>query len=144
MQVSIACARRYPNAPDVMWRVFAHPDISCTLDHRVTLVSSLGSPGSVGSSYELALKVGAKRAQQHVEVVESNEPTLLRATTFMKGKAVADQVAELTSDQGGTHVTWTVTQNVPALLALVARRQVRKELPRWLDAADSAARLAGK
>lgn len=143
MQVSIACERHYPHAPDVMWRVFAHPDISSTLDHRVALVSSVGAPGSVGSSYELAIKVGARKAQQHVEVVDSSEPSRLRATTFMKGKAVADQLAELTSDQGGTRVTWTVTQKVPAALAFLVRRQVRRELPRWLDAAGSAAKSAG-
>ena len=83
MKVSITRHRLYPHDPDVMWQVFARPEVSSTLDDRVTLASSQGLPGSIGSSYELLLKIKSRAVGQRVEVVESDQPRLLRTTTYM-------------------------------------------------------------
>lgn len=125
-----------------MWRVFAEPELSTTLDDRVALVATQGHPGVVGSTYELAVKFGPVVIPQMITVRESVTNERLEAVTEVEGKVVAVQLAEFVASENGTELTWTVTMQAPKLMASATKKKSSRELEAWLEAADAvAARL---
>jgi hypothetical protein len=137
--VEVERVHEYDGAADRLWDVFTDPVRAASIDRRVTLVSSSGPPGDVGSSYEIDARSGLLRMRQHIEVLEAERPTFLKAATMMNGRVVAIQTTLIKPRSSGCQVTWTVTMESPRLVAGIARRKAERELPRWLEAAAVAA-----
>lgn len=139
--VEVVRVHEYIGAPDRLWDVFTDPVKAASIDRRVTLVSSSGPPGAMGSSYEIDARSGLLRMRQRVEVMEAERPTYLKAATTMNGRVIAIQTTLIRPLSVGCQVTWTVTLESPRLMAGMARRKAERELPQWLEAAAEAASL---
>lgn len=111
-----------------IWRVVADPTIQERLSPRCRLESATGDWRLVNS--EFTLKV--RGARLRYVVIEADPGARWVAQVEHGKKKVGAQIGELSADQTGTLLRWTVTSSAGPLMRRVARRSCERELPRWL------------
>lgn len=119
-----------PATPEVVWSVLATPSQQPVLEPRVRLVSEWGTPGTVGSGYELAMR---GRPAMRLSVTQAIEGDIHAVAIELKGRRRGSQMARLRADGSGSVLTYTVSYDVPRLMSGIQRAYCNRQLARWLE-----------
>jgi hypothetical protein len=120
---------------DALWCLVADPAMAQSFSPRAKLVDRSGTPGEVGSSFELDVRVNKKLVlRQRVRVVEAARPARLVWACATDGAPEARQEGVFSADGAGVRLRWTVRMKVPRLLLWGQEKRTRHELVQWLDA----------
>lgn len=115
----------------VVWSVLATPSLQSAVDPRVRLTGEWGEPGTVGSSYELAMR-GKPTTRLNVTDAEPGERHVV--AVGWDGRTRGSQEARLRPDGAECLLTYTVSIDVPRVLRPVQMAFGARQLGRWLEA----------
>lgn len=121
---------RIAASPMAVWTVLSTPSLQPAIDHRVRLVGEWGEPGTVDSSYELAMR---GRPTMRLRVTEAVPGECHSGVIEWKGRARGSQEARLRADGPGCVLVYTFSIETPLLLRPIQRAFGTWQLGRWLD-----------
>lgn len=120
--------------PDVVWSVISDPAQIPILDPRVSVLSTSGEQGTLGSRYVLRASRGRRSVDMHYRVIEAVAPSMLSIAVRVGGKDWGFQEATLDAEGDGSRLVWTARTSTPFGTAAVARHMMRREMRPWLEA----------
>lgn len=129
--VTISREIRTAAAPATVWWVLATPSQQPVIDARVQVVNEWGEAGAVGSGYELAVP---RRPVMRLQVVDALPGERHLVSVAWEGRTRGAQDARLVPDGTGCVLTYTMSIDVPRVLAPIQRWYGMKQLGEWLDA----------
>jgi carbon monoxide dehydrogenase subunit G len=116
--------------PTAVWWVLATPSLQSAVEPRVRLTGERGEPGTVGSSYELAMR---GKPTTHLSVTDAEPGVRHVAAVGWSGRHRGSQEAQLRPDGAGCVLTYTVSIDVPRILRPFQRTFGARQLGRWLE-----------
>ena len=116
--------------PTAVWSVLATPSRQPAVDPRVRLTGEWGEPGTVGSSYELAMR---GKPTTRLSVTDAEPGVRHVAAVGWNGRPRGSQEAHLRPDGAGCVLTYTVSIDVPRVLRPVQKSFGARQLGRWLE-----------
>lgn len=114
-----------------VWSVLSTPSQQPVIEPRVRLVSEWGTPGTVDSGYDVAMR---GRPTMRMTVTDAIPGELHAVAIGFKGRQRGRQEARLRSHEEGCVLTYTFSIEVPRLMSGIQRSYGNKQLVRWLDA----------
>ena len=115
--------------PGAVWITLSTPGQQPRIEPRVCLVSEWGTPGTVDSGYELAMR---RRPTLRLTVTHAIPEELHVTAIDLNGRRSGWQEARLTPSEAGTLLAYTFAFQVPTGMGWIQRTYASKQLARWL------------
>lgn len=113
-----------------VWAVLSTPSQQSVVDPRVRLVGEWGEPGTVGSSYELAMR---GRPTMRLRVTDAVPGECHMGDIEFRGRVRGTHEARLRADGAGCVLAYTFSFETPLLLSPLQRIFGHRQLGRWLE-----------